>query len=225
MNTVIALPTGFGLLALMLCLLGAVFLVVALVRIRRLRLLSAGGHCLCGAALLAVGVALIALGANIHTYQRLTAERPVAEVEFTQTGPRQFDVRLHFSDIGQYRDVSLSGDEWQLDARVLKWAGLAILAGADTQYRLERISGRYRDIDSELEGPRSVHALAENPGLDLWRLAQDYERYMPWIDARYGSATYLPMRHGARFEVAMTQTGLIARPLNAAGESAVREWR
>lgn len=225
MSSVPSLPVGFGLVALLLCLFGLVFLAVALVRIRRFKLMSAGGHCLCGATLLAVGVALIAVGINLHTYQRFTAERPVAEVEFTQTGPRQFDARLHFPDTGRYSDVSLSGDEWQLDARVLKWSGLAVLAGADTQYRLERISGRYRDLDSEREAPRSVHALADNPGLDLWRLAQDYERYMPWIDARYGSATYLPMRDGARYAVALTQTGLIARPLNDAGERAVRDWR
>ena len=68
----------------------------------------------------------------------------------------------------------LSGDEWQLDARVLKWKGWANLFGLDAQYRLERVSGRYRDIEQERTGERTVYALAENPGLDLWKVTLDH---------------------------------------------------
>lgn len=218
-------PAGLSLFTLLLLLLGLIFLVTSTVRIRQLHLLSAGGHGILSLALLASGVALVAAGLNLHTYQRFTTERPVAEVEFVQTGAQEYKARIHFPDTGRYLDVTLTGDEWQIDARVLKWTGLAILAGADTQYRLERISGRYHDIEDELSQPRSVHRLVDDRGLDIWQLAREYEQHVPWVDARYGSATYLPMRDGARFEVSMTQTGLIARPLNPAGERAIRNWR
>jgi hypothetical protein len=114
----------------------------------------------------------------------------------------------------------LYGDDWQLDARVLKWKGWANLLGLDAQYRLERISGRYRDIEQERRDERTVYALSQNPGLDLWELSNRYRRWLPFVDAMYGSATYLPMAETARYEVKMTQTGLIARPMNAAAESA-----
>lgn len=225
MDIIDTIPPGLGLVTLLLLLLGVIFFITALVRIRHLHMLSAGGHALFSLALLAAGIALVAAGFNLHTYQRFTTERPVAEVEFTQTGTQEFRVRVHFPDTGRYRDFTLTGDEWQIDARVIKWTGLAILAGIDTQYRLERISGRYRDINAEISEPRSVHALSDNPGLDVWQLAREHERRLPWVDAYYGSATYLPMRDSARYEVSMTQTGLIARPLNPAGENAVRGWR
>jgi len=47
---------------------------------------------------------------------------------------------------------------------------------------------------------------------------------MPGVDAHYGTATYLPMAHGAIFEVTMTRTGLIARPVNEAAREAVGDW-
>ena len=47
---------------------------------------------------------------------------------------------------------------------------------------------------------------------------------MPGVDAYFGTATYLPMADGARFEVSLTRTALIARPLNDAAREAVGEW-
>jgi hypothetical protein len=47
---------------------------------------------------------------------------------------------------------------------------------------------------------------------------------MPGVDAHFGTATYLPMANGAMFEVKMTRTGLIARPVNEEAKIAVGEW-
>ena len=46
----------------------------------------------------------------------------------------------------------------------------------------------------------------------MWALAQAQPRWLPFVDAIYGSATYLPMADGARYEVTLGQSGLIARP-------------
>jgi hypothetical protein len=107
---------------------------------------------------------------------------------------------------------------------VLKWQGWANLLGLDAQFRLERIAGRYRDIEQERKAERTVYALAQNPGLDLWEMSIRHRRWLPFVDAIYGSATYLPMAETARYEVRMTQTGLIARPLNAAAQAAAGSW-
>jgi len=69
-----------------------------------------------------------------------------------------------------------------------------------------------------------VHALSESVPLDVWQFARKYPRLMPGVDAHYGTATYLPMAHGAVFEVTMTRTGLIARPVNEAAREAVGDW-
>jgi hypothetical protein len=101
---------------------------------------------------------------------------------------------------------------------------LANLLGFDTAYRLDRISGRYTSIDDERSLPRTVYALNQPERVDLWALAHRYRSLVPWIDALYGSATYLPMADGARYAISVSQSGLIARPVNQLAIAAVGDW-
>lgn len=224
MELITQIPAGMGLAAAFLVLFGTIFFITACLRLRRLRMLAAGGHGLFGVALLALGLALAALGLNLHTYQRLTSERDVAEIEFTRLGPQFFSARIRYPGGDNGQEVRLQGDAWQIDARVLKWKGPAILAGLDSGYRLERISGRYDSLEAERSRPRSVHQLSENPGLDLWELSRRYQRWLPWVDARYGSATYMPMDDGAIYHVSISQTGLVARAANSSARDAIDNW-
>lgn len=212
------------LLALVLAGFGLALLALSIQRLRRARFLAAGGSAVFGVALLGVAGLLFVVAVNLRTYSRLTFERPVAELVFEARGPQSFQVIVTQVPSGQMQILQVNGDEWQLDARVLRWHGWANLLGLDAQYRLERFSGRYRDIGQERTAPRSVYPLADNPGIDLWTLAANGSRWVPFIDAVYGSATYMPMAGGARFEVSMTQTGLVARPLNDAASRAVSGW-
>lgn len=213
-----------GLITGLFLLFGLILMVTAMARLRHRRLFSAGGRCLCSLTLLALGLAVAALGLNMHTYQRLTHEREVAEIEFSQIAPQSYRARIHYPDSGRYEELDLQGDAWQIDARMLKWQGPAILAGLDSRYRLERISGRYDDIEAERGRPRSVHQLSNNPGLDLWSLSRRYQDWLPWLDAHYGSATYVPMRDGAVYRISVSQTGLIARAGNASANQALDNW-
>jgi hypothetical protein len=175
--------------------------------------------------LLLTGAAfLFAFSATLHTYARLSYEQPVAQLTFVALGPQLYTATLTRAPAGDVETFALNGDEWQLDARVLKWRGFANLLGLDARYRLERLGGRYVDIEQEKTAPRSVYGLGEAPALDLWLLARAYPRWLPFVDAVYGSATYLPMADGARYRVTITQTGLIARPANEAAEAAVGAW-
>jgi hypothetical protein len=173
------------------------------------------------------GAALVySLMLNLYTYQRFTHELAVAEIAFRQTAPQTFNAILTPAGGESTRSLELQGDEWQLDARVLKWRGYATLLGLDPMYRLERLSGRYQDIEKERRAARTVHALGPAPtGIDLWALARAWHAWFPMVDAVYGNAAYLPMTDGARYEVRLTATGLVARPLNPAAEEAVRAWR
>jgi hypothetical protein len=204
---------------------GMLLLMHARGRLRRRRLLSASGSGVTGLGLLVVAGLIAAIGVNLHTYQRLTHERDVATLSFEALAPERFEVTITYPENGPARRYELRGDEWQLDARVLKWRGGATLLGLDTLYRVERLSGRYHEVAREREAPRSVFSLAPQAGLDLWSMARRYETWLPWVDATYGSATYLPMANEARFQVRLTQSGLVARPLNPAAEHAVAGWR
>jgi hypothetical protein len=205
-----------GGLALALTLTGAA-------RLARGRLLAGGGR-LVFALAFALAFALGAsLGINLRTWQRLTHESAAAEIVLYQVRPQYFSAEIRLPD-GSMRLVDLAGDDWQFDARVLKWTGFATVLGFDTLWRLERISGRWRDVAKERAAERTVHVLGESRGVDLWELARRWQ-WLPWADAVYGSATYLPMADQARYAVTVSASGLVARPANDAALRAVAEWR
>ncbi len=137
---------------LIIAIFGLLLLILACQRLFRARFLAAGGSAMMGSLLLAVAAMLFVVSLNLHTYARLTHERPVAEIVFEQRGEQTFNATLTQVPNGEIQMFVLSGDEWQLDARVLKWKGWANLFGLDAQYRLERVSGRYRNIDQERSG-------------------------------------------------------------------------
>lgn len=201
-------------IAIVIAVFGALLLMLACQRLLRARFVAAGGSAVMGFLLLACAALLFVVSLNLHTYSRLTYEQPVAEIVFETRAPQSYRATLTRMPAGEMQIFVLSGDEWQLDARVLKWKGWANLLGLDAQYRLERVGGRYRDIEQERHAERTVYSLGENPGVDLWDLSQKYPRWLPFVDAVYGSATYMPMAEGARYQVSLTQSGLIARPLN-----------
>jgi hypothetical protein len=113
---------------------------------------------------------------------------------------------------------------------VLTWQGLATLFGLDANYRLHRIAGRYLDIDEERARPRSVYSLLKKQPMvdgdkfDLWQFAHKHQDWLHWVDAAYGSAVFLPMTDGARYSIAISRTGLIARPANDEARKAVSQW-
>jgi hypothetical protein len=175
-------------------------------------------------AALAAAAASAVVAMNLRTYARLTYEQPVLFVEFQATGPQRFTATVTRVQTDQSQSYELAGDEWQVDARVLKWHGFANVLGLDAYYRLERVSGRYRDIEQERSAPHSVYSLYQAPFFDLYGFAQAHPRWIPFVEGFYGSATYQPMAPGARYEVRLTQSGLISKPDNEAANTAARAW-
>jgi hypothetical protein len=200
------------------------FFVVSMLRhARRRRPLRATGSLAGGAASGALGGASLLLAFSYFGYGHLVDEQVVSRIEFSQSAPGQYVARLMVEGEAD-RFFSLNGDEWQIDARVVNWKAPATLLGLDPIYRLERLSGRYASVDDEMSEQRTVHALSDDSALDLWKVARRFPRLLPGVDAYYGTATYVPMANAARFEVTLTRTALIARPVNDAARQAVGEW-
>src|SRR5438105_5986555 len=120
---------------------GLLFMRLAVRRVRRRRYAACTVHGLSSLVffLAAAGVAL--LGFDLVTYSRLTHEQPALDARFVRIGPQQFDALLTYPS-GESQLFSLQGDEWQVDARILKWRAIGNVLGFDTAYRLERIGGR-----------------------------------------------------------------------------------
>jgi hypothetical protein len=206
-----------------LTLIGVLYLVSTVRFIRRGRLLRAGGSATACAASAGLGTAGILIFMSYLGYERLTAEQLVGVIEFTQSAPEAYEARLMI-DGKIDRLMTLRGDEWQLDARVVTWKPPATILGLDPVYQLERLSGRYSDIERERSQQRTVFGLAEERPLDLWSLARNFPKLTPGVDAFYGTATYLPMADGARFRVTLSRDALIARPINDPARKAVGDW-
>lgn len=204
--------------------LGLLFLLAGLRRLWRRRFIAGSLQGLTGLLLIAIAAAFFLVLGNFYIYHRLTAEQPLAELRFHSLGPQYYQAVIQYPS-GEQQVFDLHGDEWQLDARILKWRGYATLVGFDTAYRLERLSGRYHAIEQERRAPRSVYALSQDPKVDLWAVAKTYKKWLPWVDTLYGSAAYLPMADNALYAVSVTNSGLLARPLNEPAQAAVGNWR
>jgi hypothetical protein len=224
------LPTAVGVI-------GSVFLLSGLASIFRGRFMSGGLGAVGGGGLVAAAVIATLLALNVQTWSRLTYERPVATIRTKQLGPQYFEATLTqpaaTADgqpvVGVY---PMHGDEWRLEAQVLRWKPWANVLGLDTQYRLDRLSGRYQSIEQERTAIRSVHEVkGGDPGPDLpwsisaWDMARKYRRWVDAVDTLYGGGAYMPMGDGAEYEVWITQSGLVARPVNAeARDAAAGGW-
>jgi hypothetical protein len=221
-------PLDPGLLIGGIALIGVVlalpFFVASFRRLRRLKLVGGTLYLLLGGILVLLGVAAGLVAINLVTYARLTHEQEAARITTRRVAERQYTVSVQIPQ-RPARHYNLSGDEWQIDARVLKWRGIGTLLGFDTVYRLERLSGRYGDVQSERSAPRTVHELVEERGVDFWSVARGYQRYMPFADALYGSAAYVPMAEGAEYLVTVSSSGLVVRPANDAARDAVGGWK
>lgn len=178
------------------------------------------GLLLLGGALLIVLVAL-----DVYSYRNLADEHSVGTVSFERLDPQHYMVKFSDED-GLAQEFELYGDQWQLDARMLKWKGPLARWGVHPAYRLDRLSGRYLTLQDERNKERSVYALSESShGVDVWSSLRGLGNRLPVVDAVYGSATFLPMQDGAVYEVRISHTGLLARPLNNQAQSALNEWQ
>jgi len=214
----------------LIAIVGLAFVVSGIRRLIQRRFFRAAGLEFSGLFFLLLASSAFLLASNLYTYQRLVYEQVIAEISFEELSAQQYRADIKALDSSFQKTVNLSGDEWQLDAQVLSWQGMATLFGLDANYRLHRISGRYLDIDEERQRPRSVFSLVKKPPqietekFDLWQFAHKHQDWVRWVDAAYGSAVFLPMTDGAKYSIAVSRTGLIARPVNDEARKAVTRW-
>jgi hypothetical protein len=205
--------------ATLLAILAAIILVVALVQmlaarqhVHHRRHLAAGGHTLLMLVFLLLGIALGGLAISLRGYRFLSEEAPVVQIDSRILSPQQWALTLTWPD-GATRQVMLSGDDFQVDAVVLKWKLPALLAGLPPLYRLDRISGRYDDAKQEMTAPRTVIDFKQAGEGDLLDLKKRIPTWLPEVDTVFGSGVFLPLVDGGHYSVDLMRTGaLVARP-------------
>jgi hypothetical protein len=147
----------------------------------------------------------------------------VADVYIRQLGTRKYQLSLSLSNADEDQAYYvLHGDQWQLDAKILKWKGWANLLGLDSYYQLDRLSGRYADINEARVRLPKVYDLSQAPrGLNIWELKRLLREKLGFVDAVFGQSVFMPMLDGAHYQVVIGQSGLVTRPANEIARSAL----
>lgn len=156
--------------------------------------------------------AVMALG--LRGYEAFTREDAIARISVGPSGEERFTVFFDFPD-GSRREFTLSGDELYVDAHVLKWKPLGNLLGLHTLYELDRVSGRYRNLEKEKVKPRTVFALSEKKAVNLFDLRHRYPVLRWFVDAQYGSATFIPAGEEEKLVLRISTSGLLIRKAEA----------
>lgn len=200
-------------IALAFAAVGVLFLALAAGAWRRRRWFGALGRTGGGALFLSLAALSATLGASIQGYRGLTQEEVALTVTTVPTGPRAFQAFLEFPD-GRDTTLLVTGDQLLVDAHILKWHYLGNVIGYHTHYELDRLAGRYVDLEAERTLPRTVHSLKSDKPVDLFELARRHVWLRFLVDTEYGSATYIEVRRPARFEVRVSTTGLLVREID-----------
>ena len=202
---------------------------MTLSRIKNRKIIASSLYGIHTSIALLIFIVLLLAFSNLNTYNRLVYESDIAEVSIKQVAEQQF--QIEFIDTAQpviridQKYFQLSGDEWRLDARIIKWKGWANIIGLDSYYQLERLSGRYSDIEQANSLLPSAYRLSgAQKGVSIWKLKQLMKSKLPFLDAYFGQSVYLPMQDGARYQLSITQSGLVVRPANEVANQALEGW-
>jgi hypothetical protein len=204
----------FFLAAIALGALGAILVVAGVVALMRARPLRFALRTLSGLLLLSLGALAGTVAIGTQGYRALTREDLAARLTVRPAGPQRFVATVRFPD-GRQAAFDLMGDEIYVDAHILKWKPLANVLGLHTAYELDRLAGRYQSIEQERSALRTVHSLAQDKPLDLFRLRQRYAFLGTLLDAEYGSATFVSVTRPAELELRVSTSGLLMRDASA----------
>ena len=210
------LTTPLVLVAALLALLGVILAGTSLKALRRRRPTRFLVRLLAGLLLLAVGGLLATITIATYGYAMLTREEVAARIIVEPVGAQRFQAVFRFPD-GREATYTLAGDEIYVDAHVLKWKPLANLLGLRTAFELDRVAGRYRSVEQERAGPRTIYPLGREKPFDLFNLRQRYALLAPLLDAEYGSASFVPVNRFINLELRVSSTGLLIREAAKSG--------
>ena len=206
--------TPLSIAAVVLAALGLTLVIAGLRALLQARFWRFTTRTLAGLLLVVSGAMAGAVAIGIQGYQALTHEELAARVEIVPLGDKRFEARFTFPD-SRVRTFELLGDELYVDAHILKWKSHANLLGLHTMWDLDRVSGRYRDVDQERTAARTVYSLGAKPAVDLFALRHRFAALAPLLDAEYGSATFVPASGAAQLDLFVSTSGLLLRPRQA----------
>lgn len=155
---------------------------------------------------------LTIIGLSISAYKSLTNEQLAANIHIEKLSEQNYLASLDTGS-GSIKKFQIFGDQFYIDAKIIKWHYLSNILGFKTIYQLDRLGGRYIDIEQERSKPRSLYKLEENLPFDLFELQKRFPILQNLVDAKYGSASYLEAKDNSDYQLLVSTTGLLIREI------------
>ena len=172
--------------------------------------------CLARRVLAAVGVLL--LGGLLLTgwfalrsFEVFSSRDVIAEVRCTPIGPSEYElsfVPIHRGRPQPAQTYRLSGNQWMLSGGIVTWHPWLTWLGLPSYHKPTRLSGRFqRAADERRHAPSLVEL---NGGLDpVWDWCYRHQRWLPFVEAAYGSAAYADADPTVRYRVMVSPSGYV----------------
>lgn len=206
-----------ALIALICLVLAALLVVLAVVALRRRRLVGGFTSFLSGLLCLVLAALATAVTVGVRGYRALTQEDLAARVRTEPLGPQRFRAMVELPD-GRSGQFEISGDALYVDAHILKWRPIVNVLGLHTGYELDRIGGRYNALGDEQQRAHTVFPLAPERSVDVFGFVRRHPKVLaPLVDAQYGSGTFIGAERPGSFEVRVSISGLLIRPVPDSG--------
>lgn len=196
--------------ALLFAFLSLIFLIASFAAAKKRKLFAAGTSLLTALLMLSLSALSGTISIAIQGYHALTHEALAATVKITPVGVQQFTANVTLPD-GRQKIFPLAGDELYIDAHILKWKPWANILGLHTSYELDRIAGRYAALSDETTKPHTVYTLSKEKPVNMFELRRRFAALDPFLDAEYGSATFINTNAAEEFKVMVSTTGLLIR--------------
>jgi sugar/nucleoside kinase (ribokinase family) len=204
------MPEALVILAIVAGALAVAFLAAAIMAARRKRLFGTAAGVTLSLLLFALAALTATISVATQGYRALTREELAATVVVRPTGPTQFTALVIFPD-GRDTMFVLRGEQVYVDAHILKWKPIANVLGLHTAYELDRIGGRYLELEDERDSTRTIFSLSAPKPVDMFTLRRRWAAFTPLLDAEYGSGTFVTAERRDSLEVLVSTSGLLIR--------------
>lgn len=154
---------------------------------------------------------LLLVMAPFFFYEKFNQETPIAKLEFKAKGHQQYEADLSSGEGFCTRETyAIEGDQAQIDASFMKWPGLMALI-FEPIYRLDRLSGRYREIVDENSKDPPSYDLSPEFLLDPFSYLKLEGQPGELNERYYGSSVYFDINPKLTYTILTTEDGLTVK--------------
>ncbi|MDX1504850.1 MAG: hypothetical protein R3221_03985 [Spongiibacter sp.] len=166
---------------------------------------------------------LLLVSHDMMAYRNLAEEDKIGAIYIVENSPREFTLRIEHPDgeVAQYR---VHGDQWRLEARVIRWDKAIASTGVKNLVKLQRVSGRYADLGRQAVSAATEHNIHRDEVVDTWQWLRQGDLIWRWVDVDFGSGVFAPLVDGAAYGIYLGRSGMFIQPENPIAIQALRDW-